>query len=381
VKKIKLTLRVLSDATNVKSNASIISSKFGWGMESGLIVGYMEIKESSNTKCWSDVMDIVASSDDPVEALKNYDMRSGRIQSCYSVDSAIAAVGSIYMDAFSVSSAGSASAITALSFGGICGGSETKAAANYIINTCYASGNKYFANITPSGSDSGGGNHNIGTGFYHYGDKTAGTDYWYSVCNRAFFDVQLNMCTIVAGADTSSTINNSSFACRDDTNFAFSVETNYDGYDAESDPISRSDTTFWAWEDPDYPDGYRNRFTRYGAMDFTSTYPAYGMCTASLGSNDGTVDTAAALSFGFVYGKVIKTNPVTGELLVSNFALTVASGDYYNQFVTDPDSQIAKTWTDDRTGLTWTLYNENMGNRTITYSTEFYSEYCVRGQY
>ena len=364
VKQTKITFNVQGDASRKESKIEPLEDKYSWALESGLIAGYHD-PEYDSSKGWTNINDILNIWDTAlakttiVNTFSN-DMISGRIQSCYSLNSVIAVVGRMFMDNNSSSDAmrggaahGNESLKCGISMGGICGGSSSKAATEFAINTCYASGNVMNYNVTPYGRSDRSGGSSDSTGWHTSKSGTGAfnfeyDNYW-TYCRNPFYQVELVMCAVTGGINAATDANAGTYNKLSDGIGRYSKDYDYvnslttkcyypnDGSTAEG-AVVRYEVNHWDGiifrNKADYPSGDTRRYTRYGSLnnDTINTQmrsrmpktsggelPAQNNAAGSVGGIEVIQETSSyGIDYGIMKGKIIKTDVYTGILVYTD---------------------------------------------------------------
>lgn len=399
--KTKITFKAYTNMTQNETKSSIISTGGGysWGIEAGLIVGYSD-PDNAYDNGWIDAIAMAIKGND-WQSIIDLDLISGRIQSCYSLNSEIDIVGATSCDMPSRSDEyGNESLKVAIGIGGICGGTGVNAEYEYAINACKASGNRYVYKADATGSDSKDG--------YYYHTWTEGdwifkqefSEVWEK---DAFYQVEISMDNIVAGVNPTVTKN---------------YATMYYGgagytYLLTSNSTQNKETIRWFgmtdnwWFDAgtSNPAMQKERYTRYFMSDKSNIYsslPIEGYSSTELDVRANTTNsfypyeklkygqtqevTASNVNgAGFLDGRVVKTDYKTGLLLYGEH--TGANGTvklcntpnekYKNGG--DDVSPVTSNY-DELYGKYWNVYNMPLFGYTPITNTSVVSpnEYCVR---
>ena len=412
VKKTRITLRALTDTTQDISRASILADngEYSWGVESGLIVGYM----NTDTKYARGWLDAIATFDSDKNSPWVWNQFSktneelsekgewkrvednyllGRIQSCYSQNSVVAIVGSTYV-AQGSEAYGNESAIAAIGIAGICGGTGENLNNEYAINTCKASGNKYIYK-----ADASSGN---GDGDYHLEtirDKKLGKDKFLQNTKNIFYNVELTMANLVAGINYVNTANYA-IMCFEGSGFSHEITTGYNTVIADySDSGKKQDL-----------DRTRFRPTRYFNTNYNneiySIFPdSVSFTASSLDAANGTkleiedytygrtfmiINKPNQSSGGFVNGKIVKTDMTTGLPMYAGYSGIILNGTLRASstpdvsFINEHGDIIAPRFSiyDELNGFYWNIYDRLVlgSGRDYEDPASIPSEYFVRGQ-
>lgn len=399
VKSTKLTFNIQHNASNNYSNIEQFKDQYSWGLEAGLIVGYHDPGgKASDGWTNSGIMIINGypdSMEDTTKEMLARDMISYRIQSCYSVNSVIAAVGRVYMDnqdLWTSGGYGNESRKCVISMAGIAGGSSANGDSEFSINTCFATGNVFIYDATAAGNSGRSGSDRSNDGWYNYKDKS-GYDYYFTIARRPYNQVELTTARIVAGINRNDAKNsaNMAFWCLPSSATA--------KYTSSGDAVSANT---WTLEDhnsfwdlgADYPDGNPNRYTRYFSSDSNRMFssipdgsggsvtentmtllgtfePSLGFATDVIEANKSTV------SFGGMFGNLIKTDVNTGLLVYYSNGIVLRKGETLQSAISNNYENVGYEFK--LNGEPWTLYLNDLllsGEETNPSPTVF----CVRGQ-
>lgn len=338
----RISTYINSNACNVgtRTSASIVSGRYVWGVESGLIAGYFapESPNFTNGRVDNDgfydfshsVEDIYGYYGDNIETFrsqifdygKSVNMLSPRIQSCFTSNSSIVIAGRAYMDNYTISDFGEDSGPSAVTMAGIAGGSGVNAMYSYSINSCKSINNKYIYEICSGGSTSGGeGNKDPGVGFYRWKNKKSAIlkKYrYFSVPNRTNYLTILTIANAVAGLDLNTNANSGAFIYKGTTMQSVTAQNR-----VEKSELISGTADKW-YKNDGYPSGWVERYISYQDFNDTSHVSIYGeemkdtLCvggTAAKGQHRVLDVENNVVDYSFILGRLMKTDPSTGALL------------------------------------------------------------------
>lgn len=390
---------------------------YSWGIEAGLIVGYHD-PAYTPTYGWLYVTDVLYSDEisyarETMRQTLALDMITGRIQSCYAVNSVITVVGRVFMDNTGSSAMGNSGTLKeslkcAISLGGISGGASAKANAEFLITTCYSSGNNFIYKVQPYG--------NASYGWHRYIDES-GYNSYYCDCINPFHQVELTLATICAGIKHDIDANkgfynkasngNATYTKSDDNYTSSSTKKYYYKDDGKSPygavrRYEQNEYDFPSWHvKGDYPPTDQTRYTRYNTSN--GTYGVDSVRPGENGSSGGAITFAVinnsteginmkgggeeivdenynsyGINYGIMKGKLIKTDVNTGMLVYfeSTSLTTLRKGEAVNGAY-EKDAVLYEFMVN---GEQWTAYNVSLaapGGLETNPSTVIF---CVRGQ-
>ena len=414
VKQTKLTFNVQNDASLKATKIDPLDGgNYSWGIEAGLIVGYHD-PAYTPTYGWLYVTDVLYADNisyarETMQQTLALDMITGRIQSCYAVNSVITVVGRVFMDNTGSSAMGNSGSLKeslkcAVSMGGISGGASAKANAEFSITTCYSSGNNFIYKVQPYG--------NANYGWHRYVDES-GYNSYYCNCINPFHQVEITFATICAGIKHNTDANKAFYNkvssgtakyTTSDDNYSSSNSKKYyhpdDGQSSYGAVIRFEQNSFWHLRGG-YPPTDATRYTRYNSSNGTYgvdsirpgesgssggaiVYHSINSSTSGInlkGTGEETVDesyNSYGINYGIMKGKLIKTDVNTGMLIYfeSTSLTTIRKGEAVSGAY-DKDAVLYEFMLN---GEPWTLYNASLAAPGGLETNPSTAIFCVRGQ-
>lgn len=327
VKNTRMTNNVQFNAdSGGAGSCSIIGNTYATGIEAGLIAGYMVTSAApsngynefekyingANYKSTSGVSELENN-------LRELDLKSARIQSCYSSNSTINVSGRVYMDAYDIRSSEQKSHPSLVLFGGILGGVSNTGVTDLItINHCYSESPTFIHQVISHGANtSGDSNTDKGIGFSRKKGGNWFTGYVYEQwMNRPSYLVEMRFGYIVA-----STKNSSKTSGQLDVNmYKFNGNTQLVIHQSVAkDTHETSDGNFLTIGDDGFPGTRTTRFVENVTVSGSTSTLSYisGDFVASAFDKEnskGAIIDDEETNAGFMAGRLIRTNPYTGKL-------------------------------------------------------------------